>query len=85
MNMKRGEGQIIRSLMNGETRSHSRNTIVADPRFECRSKSTADRWLRELAEYVPGMRLVMIGTTPWLEYKCRCTQQTKRANKGESP
>lgn len=45
---------------------HNRNSIVLE--FGCHP-TTADRWMKWLAEDIPGMSLTKDGGVTWLEYR----------------
>ncbi len=54
---------VLRDLMLGGR--HSRRTVT---RFGV-SLPTADRWLKELCDKIPGVRRVREGTTAWVEWR----------------
>jgi hypothetical protein len=61
--MRTTDLDILRDLMSGGR--HSRTTVA-----RCGvSLPTADRWLKQLAEKIPGVRKVREGTTTWYEWR----------------
>lgn len=60
---KPGPVDLLRDLMLGGR--HSRHTVI---RFGV-SLPTADRWLKELYEKIPGVRKVREGKTTWFDWR----------------
>lgn len=64
---------ILADLIRGGR--HSRTTVA---RIGI-SLKTADRWLKELGETIPGVRGVKEGRITWWEWRAPATAATKRA------
>lgn len=64
--------EILADLMKGGR--HSRTTVARTGI----SLATADRWLKELGEMIPGVRSVREGNVSWFEWRAPVTAATKR-------
>ncbi len=70
---------VLADLMKGGR--HSRTTVARTGP----SLPTADRWLKQLRDQVPGVRAVRDGKTTWYEWQMRCSgcsrvsRKTRRA------